>query len=389
MGRVLIYLEGFHGQGVGKTYSRALELCQQVGDTRQRIAALHGLYSFNYSYADKLPIAIERLRLAETEPDVTYQVSAHHLLGNNRMFMGELVAAQEHFARCAALYDPRDHADYLLLCGQDEGVAALANQALNQWLLGYADTALRLAQETVSQAEFLAHPMSLATAQHFLASIQIHRGELNDAHVSLDRLHGLAVEHELAEITRISTLHRCQALSLGGQAEDAIAPLADTKGDLAAKWAGSLSVHKLLILARAYGQLGDYEHGLTWVMEARRTTEEYAYWIMRAETFRLEGELLWALSRTADAANRYAEAAELALRRAVATARHQQALSLELRAAISLSRQWEEQGRIVEAHSLLSTVYGRFSEGFATADLVTARDLLEGLQHALPPERQT
>lgn len=53
---------------------------------------------------------------------------------------------------------------------------------------------------------------------------------------------------------------------------------------------------------------------------------------------------------------------------------------LELRAAVSLSRLWLEQGRQEEAHRLLSEVYGRFTEGFDTADLQDARTLLERLE---------
>jgi predicted ATPase len=50
-----------------------------------------------------------------------------------------------------------------------------------------------------------------------------------------------------------------------------------------------------------------------------------------------------------------------------------------LGAATSLARSWQDQGRICDAHDLLASVYGRFTEGFGTADLVTARTLLNEL----------
>ena len=62
-------------------------------------------------------------------------------------------------------------------------------------------------------------------------------------------------------------------------------------------------------------------------------------------------------------------------------AHRQGALSWELRTATSLARLWRDQRRLAEARDLLAPVYGRFSEGFATADLTAARRLLDELAH--------
>ena len=43
---------------------------------------------------------------------------------------------------------------------------------------------------------------------------------------------------------------------------------------------------------------------------------------------------------------------------------------------MSLARLWRGQQRVNQARKLLEPVYRRFSEGFATADLVAARTLL-------------
>jgi predicted ATPase len=60
-------------------------------------------------------------------------------------------------------------------------------------------------------------------------------------------------------------------------------------------------------------------------------------------------------------------------------ARRQRAKSWELRAATSLSRLWHRQGRRDEARELLQGIYGWFSEGFDTVDLVEAKALLDTL----------
>jgi len=92
------------------------------------------------------------------------------------------------------------------------------------------------------------------------------------------------------------------------------------------------------------------------------------------EIFRAQGETI--LKEDASDASGSAEAL---FRRSLDTARRQSALSWELRAAMSLARLWRDQGRIREAHDLLAPVYDRFTEGFDTADLMTARTLLEQL----------
>jgi predicted ATPase len=71
--------------------------------------------------------------------------------------------------------------------------------------------------------------------------------------------------------------------------------------------------------------------------------------------------------------------AEAAFRRAIATARDQNAKLWELRAACDLTRLLGAQGRGTEARTLLAPLYGWFTEGFETPDLVDARALLGSL----------
>jgi predicted ATPase len=54
-------------------------------------------------------------------------------------------------------------------------------------------------------------------------------------------------------------------------------------------------------------------------------------------------------------------------------------LSWELRAAASLARLLRDQDRSAEALTILQPVYERFTEGFDTADLKSAKALLDAL----------
>ena len=71
--------------------------------------------------------------------------------------------------------------------------------------------------------------------------------------------------------------------------------------------------------------------------------------------------------------------AETCVRQAIDIASRQRAKSLELRAATSLSRLLQGQGRREEGRRVLAEAYAWFTEGFATADLMDAKALLDAL----------
>ena len=124
----------------------------------------------------------------------------------------------------------------------------------------------------------------------------------------------------------------------------------------------------MVYLAEAHLISGQAEDGL------QALTEQVA--LMRgaweAEVHRLKGELL-----LLPGGNEIE--AEEAFNRALDVARKQGAKSLELRSAMGMARLWQKQGKPTEAHELLAEIYGWFTEGFDTPDLIDAMALLEEL----------
>lgn len=125
-------------------------------------------------------------------------------------------------------------------------------------------------------------------------------------------------------------------------------------------------------LAEAYLIAGQAQDGLEALDEAfahmNKTDERFA----EAALHRIKGELLLVQGRCDGEA-------EECFNQALDVARGQSAKSLELRAAVSLSRLWQKQGKIAEARRLLSGIYGWFTEGFGTPDLIDAKALIEEL----------
>jgi predicted ATPase len=69
-------------------------------------------------------------------------------------------------------------------------------------------------------------------------------------------------------------------------------------------------------------------------------------------------------------------AAEALLQEALELAQQQGALFWELRVATDLARLWLQRGEADRAWALLHPVHQRFTEGFDTADMVQAQELL-------------
>ena len=127
-------------------------------------------------------------------------------------------------------------------------------------------------------------------------------------------------------------------------------------------------------LAEALTQAGRVAEGLAVVEAAIEQSEPGCY---TPELLRLKGELLLSQKPAADD-----ETVESLFRQALDEARRQQALSWELRAATSLARLLRNQGRHADAIACLQPVYDRFTEGFGTADLIAAKQLLDELSGA-------
>ena len=124
----------------------------------------------------------------------------------------------------------------------------------------------------------------------------------------------------------------------------------------------------------ALGRAGNPAQGLAAIDEAlARSTRNEENWY-RPELLRVKGELI--LRRAGETAEAEAEAeAEELFHQSLEWARRQETASWELRTAISLVRL--PHGNRRANSDLLKAVYGKFTEGHTSGDLLLARQLLE------------
>ena len=129
----------------------------------------------------------------------------------------------------------------------------------------------------------------------------------------------------------------------------------------------------LQYLAMAYADLGRLHDAWRCIDDAIDKIEKSTEKWVEAEVHRIAGEIaLKSLAPDTEKAENYFEDA-------LSVARAQQAKSWELRAAMSLVRLWRNQGKPQQARELLAPIYGWFTEGFDTRDLIEAKALLEEL----------
>jgi tetratricopeptide (TPR) repeat protein len=180
LGAVLIATKGPGAPEVEQTYARARALCARIGETPQLFSALRGLCRF-YRSRGALSTARELgeqlYRLAQHDAEATHLLEAHDALGGTLFYLGDYAAARTHLEQGIAVSDTTEQQSLVLHHGVALRVRCLAMAAWTLWCLGYPAQALRRSQEALALAQTLAHPYSLALAQHYAAFLYYQRRE--------------------------------------------------------------------------------------------------------------------------------------------------------------------------------------------------------------------
>src|SRR5262245_57558163 len=241
----------------------------------------------------------------------------------------------------------------------------------SSWILGFPARAHDICSEMLANAEKTANPFAIAAALGFSANFARDRGDLDHAMMLTTRSLAHATEQKLHFWLGPALCTQGWARVERGEVEAGIAQIEQ-----------GLSIYETIGirvtydyhrsgLIEAHLQRGAAEEGLALVRDALGRYGTLLDCFYEAELHRLEGELRSLLRDSAGA--------EASFRKALETAHRQHAKSFELRAATSLARLRQRQGRNAEARVLLAPIYGWFTEGFETRDLVEAKILLDEL----------
>jgi predicted ATPase len=371
LGMTLIATRGYVS-AVGKTFTRARQLCDQLDQPSQASAVMSGqclYYTIRGELARACQVAKELLEFGEarSDRDVTFQGCASSAM--SWFHVGDFVATRDHAERALALYDPAFWtANWSLSPQSYAGMFVFRSLAY----LGYLDQARFRRDEHLGLARKQAHAHTLAMLLGVSLTCDMHiRRDAASLRSNSEQLGILCADHGFPYWGAVAVWARGCCLSISGRPDQAIAPITEAVNAYQAIGAVTAVPMLLTSLAEALGKAGRLSDGLEKLNDAARQIETTQEGWTEADLHRVRGELLIAIGDL--------EAAEQSFHQAIAVARRQSARFWELRAATSLARLWRDQGKRKQASDLLAPIYGWFTEGFDTPDLKEAEALLEQL----------
>jgi class 3 adenylate cyclase/predicted ATPase len=381
LGQASIVLKGWAAQEVERAYTRALEICEQLGNRPEHFFALYGLYSMYHVrglYRAARERAHQLMLWAKSAKDPTLLLLAHEAIGKTSLHTGELLLARKHQDLVLSDWDEKRDGALTFVIGVDARQGILSHAGWTMWLLGYPDRAVAAGDEAVASARSQSHPNSLASAEFFANIVRIYRRESCAVQESAEHVIALSLEHGFGAWLLFAPIHRGWAIAQQGHHEEGIEQMRHGLEVAHAAGADIGRSNTLCQLADGYRDAGRLGEALSTVMDALAAVEVQEERYYESEIHRLRGELLLKQN------NSNAAEAQSCFERAIEIAREQSAKSWELRATTSLARLLEKQGRRDEARVMLAEIYNWFTEGFDTADLKDAKALLDELSASAP-----
>ena len=378
LGPCLIATHGPAASAALTTFARARELCERLGEPPEYLQVRFWLATVSVVRGD-LPQALEAVEGMPSDAEARGNRGALINVIRGRamilMFMGRIVEAREVLERAIELFGASVDADRLAAraAGQDAGVAMLAFAAWVFWTLGQVDEAVVRMSAALDRADEVQHAHTHAYAWYYASVLYALRGDPAIAKGYAERCLAISEQHGFRQWLGLARAIRdiCAAVldASAGRLDEVKTVLDEYQR---AGYQLGLTA-QIVLLCPALLLRNDSEAALELIDHGLAIVSHNSERFFEAELYRLKACAL--ITRGASDAE-----VESLLDQALRTARSQQARSLELRAATDLARLWMNQGKRVEARDILSSIYGRFTEGFETRDLKDAKDLLLLLQ---------
>lgn len=381
LGTALVATKGYAALEVELAYKRSEELCEQIGETPKLFWVLRGLWAMSAGqgrYQTSLEYGQRLMSIAIAQQDRGLELESHFTLGLDLFWLGEFANSREHFEQGIALYEPQLHHSHAFITGQDVGVASLAVNSWNVWLLGFPEAAMQYSEKAIALAKQLSHPYSLTQAQACTSWLYQFLGETQTVLQLADAVITLAQEQSFPFWLGWGNILRGWAIAHLGEAQEGIAQICKGLTTFQSTGTQGWLPYFLALLSEAYGKLGQPEEALVVVAKALSEVKKTGECFWEAELYRIKGEHLRVQLQQTKAQAQEAAVEECFLK-SLDISRRQGAKSLELKATISLARLWQQQGKNEPARQILSQIYGSFSEGFKTKDLQEALALLAKL----------
>nr|WP_314543176.1 winged helix-turn-helix domain-containing protein [uncultured Massilia sp.] len=360
---------------------RALEIAIRIADTDYHLRCLMmiGIYQlFVGAHKDGMQTLEAFTSVAAAEdPSVLPEGEVH--LGIAELFLGRLPSARRRLEHLAQR-DLRYFGSYTVRYLSDPVVSTRAVLTQVQWLTGSPDTAMRTAALAVENARHTKHHLSLNNILSYACAMFYWSGQLEECARYIAMLEDHVARHELMARKPVASFYRA-ALAYATDG-----PSADVAGGLQRAIQEFRDINHLArmpyylsVLADVLARCGRVDEADATIRTALDTAQAQDEGWCLPEVLRIQAAVRQHQGRFDEATALLADA----LRRAEDAG----ALSWRLRAALDLARQLQAHGQAADAHGILKPVFGQFTEGFGTRDLVQAAALVDALAPPRPRAR--
>ena len=221
LGPALAATRNFADREMGRTYARASELCQELGDEVRGFAALRSLQLHYFGAAELAKyqhVAEEALGVAERLGDAARVAAAHVALGAVLYAQGKLSPARSQLQMAREKFTS-DFGKLPDWSGANPAVVCEIWLALISWMLGYPHRSQNEAEGAVKSADALGHPLTLSQALSNLTLIPIFRHDLSASTSLAARAVQFCQEQNIRQFLGWSVCAHGWAICMSGETE--------------------------------------------------------------------------------------------------------------------------------------------------------------------------
>ena len=375
LGSPLVAVRGWAAPEVSELLEPALGLARSLGHGDSYLPVLNGLW-VHFMSAGRHRVAMEKahelLRRATRPVTPTWCSAAIAPRSPPTSGWGTFRSPPCTETLSRATYDAERHRHIAAQTNNDPLTVAgiYGSQAL--WMLGFPDQAAALCDEKDELARRRNHPFDLCFALTVGALTYDYRREPERLLERVEEAERVGRTHRVPLMSEVmAQIVKGIAWLRAGLVEESVPQLEASLARLLATGHRAWVPYVHAMLGEALARSGDIAAGLQRIEESLDQIAAQDERVHLSEVLRLQGWMLRQDGRAGEA--------ERSLRAAVEVAREQRTRSWELRAATTLAGLLESGGNVPAALELLEPVYRGFTEGFATADLADAAELIERL----------
>jgi predicted ATPase/DNA-binding winged helix-turn-helix (wHTH) protein len=360
---------------VGEALNRSRAIAEQRGDTAHQAEILNMEHYFHARIGD-LRSALQCARrcraIAELSDDLTVKALAHAMLGRALQVTGDLAGSRAELDSLMRMFSRSDRGPVLL--SLDPHYHSYIALARTLWLQGYPTQALELTRQGVEASKAMGHPAALALVLAGAASIFLLAGDLDAAEYHTDLSLSHAEANALGPLMAVGQGRKAELAIKRGNTNAGVKDLQAILERLRAARHEILSTEFTIALAQGLTAIGRSSESKVLIDERIQQVEVGGETLYVPELLRVKGIVLLSM-REPDHRE-----AEICFKESLELSRRQGARSWELRTARDLAKFLAEQGDSENGRTLLQPVYAGFNEGFGTADLRAAEELLASLE---------